>query len=73
MRTTETATTAANGVVFASACDREAEMRGAVHASDASTGEMLWSTDLGFEARTQPLLAEGLAVVVAAEDVWGTF
>jgi outer membrane protein assembly factor BamB len=73
LRGTITLTTSADGAVFASASDRAADMRGAIHAVDASTGVLLWSTDLSFEARTQPLFAEGLVIVVSAEEVWGTF
>lgn len=66
-------TTVHDGAVFASASDRQSEMRGAVHAVEAATGSPIWTTDLTYEARTAPIIAGGLVLVVSAEEFWGTF
>ncbi|MDJ0960909.1 MAG: PQQ-binding-like beta-propeller repeat protein [Acidimicrobiia bacterium] len=59
----------ADGVVYVPSSAWWSDERGALHAVDAATGELLWTFDAPTEIRTAPITANGLVFVVSSEEV----
>ena len=49
--------------------DRRHEYRGALHAVDPTSGAVLWTYDAEMEIQTQPIVVDGFAFVVSAEQI----